>query len=94
MSKVTLFNTGSGVVLGSLERVGTQATELLIAVHRSLGTAEKEVEDTLIVPFAGAYLKSVQSARRLMILRLWPSGIGAPIVDHCRFCGLDRRDLL
>lgn len=57
-SKVTSFGTGSRVVLGSLEWVGTQATELLIAVHWSLrGPPRKKLR-------LCSYLESIQSACR------------------------------
>jgi len=57
-SKVTSSDTGSRVVLGSLEWVGTQATELLIAVHWSLrGPPKKKLR-------LCSYLESIQSACR------------------------------
>lgn len=47
LAKVTLLNTGLAAALGSLEWVGTQATDLLIAVHRTFGFAENVAEVAL-----------------------------------------------
>jgi len=78
-----------------LGRVGTQATELLIAVHfgpldslRSLlfRTALKKKQRLR------SYLESAQPASCRLCSSAWSSGIGAPIF-HCRLCGPDSRVL-
>jgi hypothetical protein len=79
--------------LGSLDAVGNQATELLLAVHPYLwslfgdssrfGLRKKQR--------LRSDLKSAQSARCRLCPSAWSSGIGAPIF-HCQLCGLDNRD--
>jgi hypothetical protein len=86
-------NTGSMTALGSLDAVGNQATELLLAVHPYLwslfgdssrfGLRKKQR--------LRSDLKSAQSARCRLCPSAWSSGIGAPIL-HCQLCGLDNRD--
>jgi hypothetical protein len=66
--------------------VGLQATDLLIAVHLAFGPIEKEAEVALIPE---------ERPVRTSLISFFDSGfkrIGAPIF-HCRFCGLDSRDL-
>lgn len=70
-----------------MEWVGTQATELLIAVHWSLGAAEIEAEVAL-APEERPVRMSLDSSTTLV-----KRNRGTDL-NHCWFCGPDRRDLL
>ena len=88
------LNTGLSTVLGSLDAVGTQATELLAAVHPVLLDFSSEFPLGPVLrkkQRLRSHLKSAQSARCWLCPSAWSSGIGAPII-HCRLCGLDNRD--
>lgn len=75
-SKVTSLRHRQELFSGAWNEAGTQATDLLIAVHRvPFGGFASRKKQRL-----GSYLKSLQSARRFAsAFDSWSSGIGAPI---------------